>query len=144
MNVECFMVIGWLMEERKTSPHLSSREFPDEYYRRIENIFGDAAESGWPAAEAAIRNLVGTGSCMSHFQRAGVSAPGGAELAWTTEKAPAARAITPGKSVIPGDKHYPGGINENSPAFQRRDWMGDGISPEGTADGRQVLRELWD
>jgi type IV fimbrial biogenesis protein FimT len=38
--------------------------------------------------------------------------------------------------------HYPGGINDNSPALQRREKIGEEVSPEGTAERGRSNREL--
>src|SRR6266498_2162718 len=39
-------------------------------------------------------------------------------------------------------RHHPGGMIENSPAFQRRDSVVSGISPEGTAEWKHLLFEF--
>ena len=44
------LIVLYDHELEKEGIRLSSREFPDEHYRRSENILGEAREGPWPAA----------------------------------------------------------------------------------------------
>ncbi len=50
MHLVYNLIVLYDHELEKEGLRLSSREFPDEHYRRSENILGEAREGPWPAA----------------------------------------------------------------------------------------------